>query len=192
MSSNKKKMAQYMREDLLKIAKSNILTVEPSLNFKIASKPIFAEATKAIQKYIYNLFPNKEDMKVLLKYKVAVRLGTTYQNGYQFTADVDVPNTFNQYELHDTLKDYCFKLTELENNINKQIKEKLKPFISLVNSCNYLEDIATFWPNEDVIKYIENNTKKVLKSSALTVFTKEDKQQLDDIERRLKDVKKDN
>ena len=89
-----------MREDLLKIAKSNILTIEPSLDFKIASKPIFAEATKAIQKYIDNLFPNKEDMKVLLKYKVAVRLGTIYQNGYRFTAEADVPNTFNQYELY--------------------------------------------------------------------------------------------
>lgn len=192
MSSNKKKMAQYMREDLLRIAKSHIIQVEPSLNFEIASKDIFEKATKAIQDKLDEMFPNKDDMQILLKYKVAYRLETYYNCGYKFNVYKDVPNTFQSYDLRDVANEYCFELDELQTNIKKSIKEKLIPYSNLVNSCNYLEDVATLWPNEEVIRYIENNTKRVLKSNALTVFTKEDKKQLDEIERRLKDVKKDN
>lgn len=192
MSSNKKKMAQYMKEELLNIAKSHIIKVEPSLDFEKASKNIFDKANKAIQDKVDELFPNKEDINILLKYKVAYRLDNIYYNGYNFILNKDVPNTFQKWDLNDIIKEYVFQLDVLKTRIKKIIKEKLIPYSNLVNSCNYLEDVATLWDNEDVIKYIENNTKRVLKSNSLTVFTEEDKIKLDEIERKLKNVEKDN
>lgn len=188
MSSNKKKMAKYMQEDLLAIAKNIVIKVKPELDLEKAIEAIRRECTEELRKKVDEIYPNKDELQILLKYQVAHEQASVsiYKNeNYTFRLDRLVPNSFSTNDVKHILIKHIERIEEAKIAIKKSLKEELKPFSNLILSCNYLEDILKNWSNPDIIEYIEKNTKKVLSGNALTVFTKDDKAKIDNIEKEL-------
>lgn len=189
MSSNKKKMAKYMQSDLLEIAKKIIIKVKPELDLEKAIEAIRCECTEELKKKVDEMYPNKEELQILLKYQVAHQKASInyWKNGEcnTFRLDKLVPNSFDDRCLDLTIRLYVEKIQNTIVLIKKSLKEELKPFSNLILSCNYLEDILKNWSNPEVVEYIEKNTKKVLSGNALVVFTKDDKAKIDNIEKEL-------
>lgn len=75
MSSNKKKMAKYMQSDLLEIAKNVVIKVKPELDLE---KAIRCECTEELRNKVDEMYPNKDELQILLKYQVAHEQASVY------------------------------------------------------------------------------------------------------------------
>lgn len=158
----KKKMAKYMIDDLLAIAKKQIITLNPCLDLK-------AVLQKMAQEYA--------DVKkeILIKYKKAYiqqsfdlpHAGCTGQLG------ILLPESwrwnFSDAIYEENQSKYGNMVDEEKQKINKELELQLKPYKNLLNSVGYLEDVIKHWNNKEVEEYISKKSECIVCTALVTL-----------------------
>lgn len=173
-SPRKKKMAKYMIEDLLTIAKKQLIALNPCLDSKAVSQKIAQEYADVQKEILIKHFP-QDDMKILAKYKKAFlqqtfdlphssehgQLGLLLPESWRWN--------FTDEEFEKNQSKYANMADEEKQKINKELELKLKPYKNLLNSVGYLEDVIKHWNNKEVEEYISKKSECIVCTALVTL-----------------------
>ena len=149
-SPRKKKMAKYMINDLLAIAKEQIIRLNPNLEKESILEKMAQEYADAQKEVLLKLFP-QDEMKVLEKYKKAFVCQT-----------LELPFSGKHGQLGLLLPEY-WKWTFDDKEFER------KPYKNLLNSVGYLEDVIKHWNNKEVEEYISKKSECIVCTSLVTL-----------------------
>lgn len=177
--ARKKRMAKYMIEDLLNIAKNQLIKIHPELDTKAAKQKVADEYAAKQKEILIRHYP-QEDMKVLLKYKKAYTLQTISLVADKINAsaqiEILVPHNYNwdvPKEYTNCEKEYVEKLAYEIGKVDKDLHQQIKPYVNLLRSVRYLEDVLKYWDNYEVEKYVREKS-ECITCTALTTLTEAD------------------
>lgn len=174
VSPRKKKMAKYMIEDLLAIAKKQIIKLNPCLDVESIMKKMAQEYADEQKKILLKIFP-QDEMQILMKYKKAY-----------ISQTIDLPHSIKTGQLGILLPDswrwnfsnkeysknqtkYANMVDEERQKIGKELELQLKPYKNILNSVGYLEDVIKHWNNKEVEEYISKKSKCIVCTSLVTL-----------------------
>lgn len=173
-SPRKKKMAKYMIEDLLTIAKKQLITLNPCLDSKAVLQKIAQEYADVQKEILIKHFP-QDDMKILAKYKKAF-LQQTFDLPYSSEhgqLGLLLPESwrwnFTDEEFEKNQSKYANMADEEKQKINKELALRLKPYKNLLNSVGYLEDVIKHWNNKEVEEYISKKSECIVCTALVTL-----------------------
>lgn len=173
-SPRKKKMAKYMIDDLLAIAKEQIIRLNPNLEKESILEKMAQEYADAQKEALLKLFP-QDEMKVLEKYKKAfvcqtLELPFSSKHGQ---LGLLLPEywkwTFDDKEFERNRITYEKMVDERIKQIRKELDLQLKPYKNLLNSVGYLEDVIKHWNNKEVEEYISKKSECTVCTSLVTL-----------------------
>lgn len=177
-SPRKKKMAKYMIDDLLAIAKKQIIRLNPNLDKESILEKMAKEYADAQKKVLLKLFP-QDEMKVLEKYKkafVCQTLELPFSSKYG-QLGLLLPESwkwnFGDKEFERNRVKYGNMVDERIKQIKKELDLQLKPYKNLLNSVGYLEDVIKHWNNKEVEEYISKKSECIV-CTALVTLTEDD------------------
>lgn len=170
----KKKMAKYMIEDLLAIAKKHIIKLNPCLDVKSIMKKMAQEYADKQKEVLLKKFP-QNDMKILEKYKKAYiqqsfdlphasaqgQLGILLPDSWRWQ--------FSDDEYEKNQAEYARMVDEEHLKIRKEMEMQLKPYNNLLNSVGYLEDVIKHWNNKEVEEYISKKSECIVCTALVTL-----------------------
>lgn len=173
-SPRKKKMAKYMIEDLLAIAKKQIITLNPCLDSKAVLQKMAQEYADVQKEILIKHFP-QDDMKILVKYRKAFlqqtfdlphssehgQLGLLLPESWRWN--------FTDEEFEENQRKYADMADEEKQKINKELELRLKPYKNLLNSVGYLEDVIKHWNNKEVEEYISKKSECIVCTALVTL-----------------------
>lgn len=173
-SPRKKKMAKYMIDDLLAIAKKQIIKLNPCLDLEAVLQKMAQEYTDAQKEILIKHFP-QDDMKILEKYKKAYiqqsfdlphasqkgQLGILLPDSWRWN--------FSDEEYLKNQSKYENMADEEKQKINKELNLQLKPYKNLLNSVGYLEDVIKHWNNKEVEEYISKKSECIVCTALVTL-----------------------
>lgn len=152
-SQRKKKMAKYMIDDLLAIAKKQIITLNPCLDLEAVLQKMAQEYADVQKKILIKHFP-QDEMQILMKYKKAYiqqSFDLPHSGGKHGQLGIILPDgwewNFKDVSYFDNRKKYANMVDEEKQKINKELELQLKPYKNLLNSVGYLEDVIKHWNN---------------------------------------------
>ena len=149
-SPRKKKMAKYMIDDLLAIAKKQIITLNPCLDLNAILKKMAQEYADEQKEILIKHFP-QDDMKILAKYKKAYiqQSFDLPHTGYTGQLGILLPESwrwnFSDAIYEENQSKYANMVDEEKQKINKELNLQLKSYKNLLNSVGYLEDVIKPW-----------------------------------------------
>ena len=173
-SPRKKKMAKYMIDDLLAIAKEQIIRLNPNLEKESILEKMAQEYADAQKEVLLKLFP-QDEMKVLEKYKKAFVCQTLELpfSGKHGQLGLLLPEywqwTFDDKEFERNRITYEKMVDERIKQIGKELDLQLKPYKNLLNSVGYLEDVIKHWNNKEVEEYISKKSECIVCTSLMTL-----------------------
>lgn len=177
-SPRKKKMAKYMIEDLLAIAKKQIIQLNPNLDKESILEKMAQEYADAQKEVLLKIFP-QDEMKVLEKYKKAFVFQTLelpFSSKYG-QLGLLLPESwkwnFGDKEFERNTYKYGNMVDERIKKIRKELDLQLKPYKNLLNSVGYLEDVIKHWKNKEVEEYISKKSECIV-CTALVTLTEDD------------------
>lgn len=173
-SPRKKKMAKYMIDDLLAIAKKQIITLNPCLDLKAVLQKMAQEYADVQKEILIKHFP-QDDMKILMKYKKAYISQTIDLPHTVYTGQLGIvlPETwywnFDNEIYKENQTKYANMVDEERQKIGKELELQLKPYKNLLNSVGYLEDVIKHWNNKEVEEYISKKSECIVCTALVTL-----------------------
>lgn len=173
-SPRKKKMAKYMIDDLLAIAKKQIITLNPCLDLKAVLQKMAQEYADVQKEILIKLFP-QDEMEILAKYKKAYiqQSFDLPHAGYTGQLGILLPESwrwnFSDAIYEENQSKYRNMVDEEKQKINKELELQLKPYKNLLNSVGYLEDVIKHWNNKEVEEYISKKSECIVCTSLVTL-----------------------
>lgn len=173
-SPRKKKMAKYMIDDLLAIAKKQIITLNPCLDLKAVLQKMAQEYADVQKKILIKHFP-QDEMQILMKYKKAYINQTIYLPHTVYTGQLGIvlPETwywnFDNEIYKENQTKYANMVDEERQKIGKELELQLKPYKNLLNSVGYLEDVIKHWNNKEVEEYISKKSECIVCTALVTL-----------------------
>lgn len=173
-SPRKKKMAKYMIDDLLAIAKKQIIKLNPELDIDSSLKKMAQEYTDIQKEILLKHFP-QDEMKILEKYRKAFlqqtfdlphsskhgQLGLLLLESWRWNfTDEEFKKNENKYER---------MVDEEGRKIRQELDLQLKPYKNLLNSVGYLEDVIKHWNNKEVEEYISKKSECIVCTALVTL-----------------------
>lgn len=177
-SPRKKKMAKYMIDDLLAIAKKQIITLNPCLDLKAVLQKMAQEYADVQKEILIKHFP-QDEMEILAKYKKAYiqQSFDLPRAGYTGQLGILLPESwrwnFSDAIYEENQSKYGNMVDEEKQKINKELELQLKPYKNLLNSVGYLEDVIKHWDNKEVEEYISKKSECIV-CTALATLTDAD------------------
>lgn len=173
-SPRKKKMAKYMIDDLLAIAKKQIITLNPCLDLKAVLQKMAQEYADVQKEIFIKHFP-QDEMKILEKYRKAYVQQTLDlpHSGINGQLGILLPEYWRWnscdaiYE--ENQSKYGNMVDEEKQKINKELELQLKPYKNLLNSVGYLEDVIKYWNNKEVEEYISKKSACIVCTALVTL-----------------------
>lgn len=173
-SPRKKKMAKYMIDDLLAIAKKQIITLNPCLDLEAVLQKMAQEYTDVQKKILIKHFP-QDEMQILMKYKKAYINQTIDLPHTVYTGQLGIvlPETwywnFDNEIYKENQTKYANMVDEERQKIGKELELQLKPYKNLLNSVGYLEDVIKHWNNKEVEEYISKKSECIACTALVTL-----------------------
>lgn len=174
-SQRKKKMAKYMIDDLLDIAKKQIIKLNPELDIDSSLKKM-AQEYADIQKEIFLKHFPQDEMKILEKYRKAYfkqTLDLPHSGGKHGQLGIILPDdwewNFEDVSYFDNRNKYENMADDENNRVKKELEIKLKPYKNLLNSVGYLEDVIKHWNNKEVEEYISKKSECIVCTDLVTL-----------------------
>lgn len=173
-SPRKKKMAKYMIDDLLAIAKKQIIKLNPELDIDSSLKKMAQEYADIQKEILLKYFP-QDEMKILEKYKKAYiqQSFDLPHAGYTGQLGILLPESwrwnFNDAIYEENQSKYGNMVDEEKQKINKELELQLKPYKNLLNSVGYLEDVIKHWDNKEVEEYISKKSECIVCTALVTL-----------------------
>lgn len=173
-SPRKKKMAKYMIDDLLAIAKKQIITLNPCLDLKAVLQKMAQEYADVQKKILIKHFP-QDEMQILMKYKKAYINQTIDLPHTVYTGQLGIvlPETwywnFDNEIYKENQTKYANMVDEERQKIGKELELQLKPYKNLLNSVGYLEDVIKHWNNKEVEEYISKKSECIVCTALVTL-----------------------
>lgn len=173
-SPRKKKMAKYMIDDLLAIAKKQIITLNPCLDLDAVLQKMAQEYADEQKKILLKIFP-QDEMEILMKYKKAYISQTIDLPHSSKTGQLGIllPESWRWYFDNEIYKEnqtkYANMVDEERQKIGKELELQLKPYKNLLNSVGYLEDVIKHWNNKEVEEYISKKYVCIVCKSLVTL-----------------------
>lgn len=173
-SPRKKKMAKYMIDDLLAIAKKQIITLNPCLDLKAVLQKMAQEYADVQKKILIKHFP-QDEMQILMKYKKAYINQTIDLPHTVYTGQLGIvlPETwywnFDNEIYKENKTKYANMVDEERQKIGKELELQLKPYKNLLNSVGYLEDVIKHWNNKEVEEYISKKSECIVCTALVTL-----------------------
>lgn len=174
VSPRKKKMAKYMIDDLLAIAKKQIITLNPCLDLDAVLQKMAQEYADEQKKILLKIFP-QDEMQILMKYKKAYINQTIDlpHTGYTGQLGIVLPETwywnFDNEIYKENQRKYGNMVDEEQQKIRKELELQLKPYKNLLNSVGYLEDVIKHWNNKEVEEYISKKSECIVCTALVTL-----------------------
>lgn len=173
-SPRKKKMAKYMIDDLLAIAKKQIITLNPCLDVEVVLQKMAQEYADEQKKILLKSFP-QDEMQILAKYEKAFvqQSFDLPDTGYKGQLGILLPQSwqwnFNDVKYEENKKKYAKMADEEKQKIYKELVLRLKPYKNLLNSVGYLEDVIKHWNNKEVEEYISKKSECIVCTALVTL-----------------------
>lgn len=173
-SPRKKKMAKYMIDDLLAIAKKQIIKLNPELDIDSSLKKMAQEYTD-IQKEIFLKHFPQDEMKILEKYGKAYVQQTLDlpHSGIHGQIGIILPEGWSWYfkdvSYYDNQNKYANMADGERLRVSKELEIQLKPYKNLLNSVGYLEDVIKHWDNKEVEEYILKKSECIVCTALVTL-----------------------
>lgn len=173
-SPRKKKMAKYMIDDLLAIAKKQIITLNPCLDLDAVLQKMAQEYADEQKKILLKIFP-QDEMQILMKYGKAYISQTIDLPHSSKTGQLGIllPDSwrwkFSNEEYSKNQTKYANMVDEERQKIGKELELQLKPYKNLLNSVGYLEDVIKHWNNKEVEEYISKKSECIVCTSLVTL-----------------------
>ena len=173
-SPRKKKMAKYMIDDLLAIAKKQIITLNPCLDLEAVLQKMAQEYADEQKKIFLKSFP-QDEMQILMKYKKAYIDQTIDlpHTGYTGQLGIVLPEgwswNFKDVSYCDNQNKYANMVDGERLRVRKELEIQLKPYKNLLNSVGYLEDVIKHWNNKEVEEYISKKTECIVCTALVTL-----------------------
>lgn len=173
-SPRKKKMAKYMIDDLLAIAKKQIIKLNPELDIDSSLKKMAQEYADIQKEILLKYFP-QDEMKILEKYRKAYvhqtwDLPHSIMNGQ---LGILLPEywmgRFNDKEYLENQNKYANMVDDESVRVSKELEIQLKPYKNLLNSVGYLEDVIKHWNNKEVEEYISKKSGCIVCTALVTL-----------------------
>lgn len=173
-SPGEKKMAKYMTDDLLAIAKKQIITLNPCLDLKAVLQKMAQECADVQKKILIKHFP-QDEMQILMKYKKAYINQTIDLPHAVYTGQLGIvlPETwywnFDNEIYKENQTKYANMADEERQKIGKELELQLKPYKNLLNSVGYLEDVIRHWNNKEVEECISKKSECIVCTALVTL-----------------------
>lgn len=174
-SPRKKKMAKYMIDDLLAIAKKQIIKLNPELDIDSSLKKMAQEYTDIQKEILLKHFP-QDEMKILEKYRKAYVQQTfdlPFSEGKHGQLGIILPDgwmwNFKDISYFANRDKYANMAGDERNRVRKELEIKLKPYKNLLNSVGYLEDVIKHWDNKEVEEYISEKSECIICTALVTL-----------------------
>lgn len=173
-SPRKKKMAKYMIDDLLAIAKKQIITLNPCLDLKAVLQKMAQEYADVQKKILIKHFP-QDEMQILMKYKKAYINQTLDLPHTVYTGQLGIvlPESwywnFSDAIYEENKSKYGNMVDEEKQKTIKELELQLKPYKNLLNSVGYLEDVIKHWNNKEVEEYISKKSECIVCTALVTL-----------------------
>lgn len=173
-SPRKKKMAKYMIDDLLAIAKKQIITLNPCLDLKAVLQKMAQEYADVQKEILIKHFP-QDEMEILAKYKKAYIQQSFDLPRAEYTGQLGIllPESwrwnFSDAIYEENQSKYRNMVDEEKQKINKELELQLKPYKNLLNSVGYLEDVIKHWNNKEVEEYISKKSECIVCTALVTL-----------------------
>lgn len=173
-SPRKKKMAKYMIDGLLAIAKKQIITLNPCLDLDAVLQKMAQEYADEQKKILLKIFP-QDEMQILMKYRKAYISQTMDLPHSNKTGQLGIllPESwrwnFSDAIYEENQSKYRNMVDEEKQKINKELELQLKPYKNLLNSVGYLEDVIKHWNNKEVEEYISKKSECIVCTALVTL-----------------------
>lgn len=170
----KKKMEKYMIDDLLAIAKKQIITLNPCLDLKLVLQKMAQEYADVQKEILIKHFP-QDEMEILAKYKKAYIQQSFDLPHTVYTGQLGIllPESwrwnFSDAIYEENKSKYGNMVDEEKQNTNKELELQLKPYKNLLNSVGYLEDVIKHWNNKEVEEYISKKSECIVCTALVTL-----------------------
>lgn len=174
-SPRKKKMAKYMIDDLLAIAKKQIITLNPCLDLEAVLQKMAQEYADIQKEILLKCFP-QDEMKILEKYRKAYvqqTLDLSNSGGKRGQLGIILPEGWTWNFKDVSYSDNVYKYADMAHNererVRRELEIQLKPYKNLLNSVGYLEDVIKHWNNKEVEEYISKKSECIVCTSLVTL-----------------------
>lgn len=173
-SPRKKKMAKYMIDELLAIAKKQIIALNPCLDLEAVLQKMAQEYADVQKEILIKHFP-QDEMEILAKYKKAYiqQSFDLPHAGYTGQLGILLPESwrwnFSDAIYEENQSKYGNMVDEEKQKINKELELQLKPYKNLLNSVGYLEDVIKHWNNKEVEEYISKKSECIVCTALVTL-----------------------
>lgn len=174
-SPRKKKMAKYMIDDLLAIAKKQIIKLNPELDIDSSLKKMAQEYADIQKEILLKYFP-QDEMKILEKYGKAYvqqTLDLPRSEGKQGQIGIILPDgwtwNFKDVSYFGNRDKYANMAGDEKNRVKKELGIQLKPYKNLLHSVGYLENVIKHWNNKEVEEYISKKSECIVCTALVTL-----------------------
>lgn len=174
-SPRKKKMAKYMIDDLLAIAKKQIIKLNPELDIDSSLKKMAQEYTDVQKEILLKHFP-QDEMKILEKYGKAYVQQTfdlPRSEGKHGQLGIILPEgwtwNFKDFSYFVNRDKYANMAGDERERVKKELEIQFKPYKNLLNSVGYLEDVIKHWDNKEVEEYISKKSECIVCTALVTL-----------------------
>lgn len=174
-SPRKKKMAKYMIDDLLAIAKKQIIKLNPELDIDSSLKKMAQEYADIQKEILLKYFP-QDEMKILEKYRKAYVQQTfdlPCSGGKYGQLGIILPEgwtwNFKDVSYFVNRDKYANMAGDERERVKKELEIQLKPYKNLLNSVGYLEDVIKHWNNKEVEEYISKKSECIACTALVTL-----------------------
>lgn len=176
----KKKMTNYMKENLIKLAKTEIALLYPQTENVKQRKVMTDKVTRDVCKLLDYYYPQKVfNNDTLKECRIVSQVGelNSWVNhkaiddiAYSGVHNRNVKVRVNRWlpmdkaqhikneevrdEMENVLKVYAKKYSELTVEFVDAIKGALQPYVDTINSLTYIDDLLDIWPSPQVASYI--------------------------------------